>query len=174
MFRCITIAVGLAVLAATGCLAQNSARGQGRNPGVCSARYLMTSAPKCERSSPRRLCPGIFIPRTSRSGRSWSRRSRRPPRPCSRRCREKLDVKLEPTTIGGVKAFVLTPKAIAPENQNRVFLHFHGGAYVLNPGEPGTPSDLAAFGLSMSLVLRAKQDGFHAFRDPRPDRPGRT
>ena len=62
--------------------------------------------------------------------------------------REKLAVKLEPTTIGGVKAFILTPEVIAPENQNRVFLHFHGGAYVLNPGEPGTREAtlMAAFG----------------------------
>jgi hypothetical protein len=46
--------------------------------------------------------------------------------------REKLGVKLEQATIGGVNVFVLTPQTIAPENQNRVFIHFHGGAYVLN------------------------------------------
>ena len=126
--------------------------------------------------------------------------------------RQKLGVSIEPTTIGGVKAFVLAPKTIAPENQNRVFLHFHGGAYVLNPGEAGTregmlmaafgrakvisvdyrtssdapypaalddcvavyrellkttpPQKIAVFGtstgggLTMALVLRAKQDGF--------------
>src|SRR4051812_43685805 len=49
--------------------------------------------------------------------------------------RERLRVSLEPVTLGGVPAFILTPKEIAPENRNRVFLHFHGGAYVLNPGE---------------------------------------
>ena len=42
--------------------------------------------------------------------------------------REKLGVKLEQATIGGVNVFVLTPQTIAPENQNRVFVHFHGGA----------------------------------------------
>src|SRR5215467_9573143 len=52
--------------------------------------------------------------------------------------REKLGVKLEQTAIGGVNVFFLTPQTIAPENQNRVFVHFHGGAYVINPGEPGT------------------------------------
>ncbi len=126
--------------------------------------------------------------------------------------RQKLGVSIEPTTIGGVGAFILTPQTVAPENQNRVFLHFHGGAYVLNPGEAGTregmlmaafgrakvisvdyrtssdapypaalddcvavyrellkttpPQRIAVFGtstgggLSMALVLRAKQDGF--------------
>jgi epsilon-lactone hydrolase len=62
--------------------------------------------------------------------------------------REKLGVKLEQATIGGVNVFVLTPQTIAPENQNRVFIHFHGGAYVLNPGEPGTREGtlMAGFG----------------------------
>src|SRR6516225_2768228 len=62
--------------------------------------------------------------------------------------REKLGVKLEQTTIGGVNVFILTPRTIAPENANRVFVHFHGGAYVLNPGEPGTREGtlMAGFG----------------------------
>src|SRR5215471_16231567 len=37
--------------------------------------------------------------------------------------REKLGVKLEQMTIGGVNVYVLTPQTIAPENQNRVFVH---------------------------------------------------
>src|SRR5262249_17267226 len=62
--------------------------------------------------------------------------------------REKLGVSSEPATIGGVKVFVLTPKTIAPENQNRGLVHFHGGAYVVNPGEAGTREGIlkAAFG----------------------------
>jgi acetyl esterase/lipase len=52
--------------------------------------------------------------------------------------RDRLHVKVEPTTIGGVKAFVITPERIAPENQNRLLIHFHGGYYVLQPGEVGT------------------------------------
>ena len=62
--------------------------------------------------------------------------------------REKLGVKLDQTTIGGVNVFILTPRTIAPENANRVLVHFHGGAYVLNPGEPGTREGtlMAGFG----------------------------
>jgi epsilon-lactone hydrolase len=37
--------------------------------------------------------------------------------------REKLGVTMEPTVIGGVKAFVLTPKEIPPENRNRLLIH---------------------------------------------------
>jgi monoterpene epsilon-lactone hydrolase len=62
--------------------------------------------------------------------------------------REKLGVRIEQATMAGVNVFILTPETIAPENQNRVFLHFHGGAYVLQPGEPGTREGtlMAGFG----------------------------
>jgi epsilon-lactone hydrolase len=52
--------------------------------------------------------------------------------------REKLGVSIEPTTLGGVKAFILTPKEIAPANRNRLLVHVHGGGYVFGPGEAGT------------------------------------
>jgi acetyl esterase/lipase len=52
--------------------------------------------------------------------------------------REKLGVTLEPTVIGGVKAFIVTPKEIPPANRNRLLVHMHGGAYVYYPGEAGT------------------------------------
>jgi monoterpene epsilon-lactone hydrolase len=76
--------------------------------------------------------------------------------------REKLGVKLEQTSMGGVNVFVLSPKTIAPENQDRIFLHFHGGAYVLNPGEPGTREAtlMAAFGRAkvISVDYRTSSD----------------
>jgi epsilon-lactone hydrolase len=76
--------------------------------------------------------------------------------------REKLGVKLEQTSMGGVNVFVLSPQTIAPENQDRIFLHFHGGAYVLNPGEPGTREDtlIAAFGRAkvISVDYRTSSD----------------
>jgi monoterpene epsilon-lactone hydrolase len=62
--------------------------------------------------------------------------------------REALGVMVEPTTIDGVKAFVVTPKAIPPRNRNRILVHVHGGAYVLSPGEAATKEaiELAGFG----------------------------
>jgi monoterpene epsilon-lactone hydrolase len=53
--------------------------------------------------------------------------------------REKLGVKQEQT--------------IAPENQNRVFIHFHGGAYVLQPGEPGTREGILMAGFGHAKVI---------------------
>ena len=52
--------------------------------------------------------------------------------------REKLGITMEPTVIGGVKAFIISPKEIAPANRNRLLVHVHGGGYVYNPGEAGT------------------------------------
>jgi monoterpene epsilon-lactone hydrolase len=62
--------------------------------------------------------------------------------------REKLGVTMEPTVIGGVKAFILTPKEIPPANRNRLLVHVHGGGYVYNPGEAGTAEAtlMAAYG----------------------------
>jgi monoterpene epsilon-lactone hydrolase len=52
--------------------------------------------------------------------------------------RETLGVTVEPTTIAGVKAFIVSPKSIPLGNRERVLLHFHGGVRVFNPGESGT------------------------------------
>jgi monoterpene epsilon-lactone hydrolase len=58
--------------------------------------------------------------------------------PARKQAREKLGVTMEETVIGGVKAFILAPKVVPPENQNRLLVHVHGGGYVYNPGEAGT------------------------------------
>jgi epsilon-lactone hydrolase len=62
--------------------------------------------------------------------------------------REKLGVTMEAGTIGGVPVFTLTPKEIAPANQNRLLVHVHGGGYVFNPGESATGEaiPMAAYG----------------------------
>lgn len=52
--------------------------------------------------------------------------------------RKLLSVKMESTEIGGVKAFIFTPKVIAPENKNRLLVNLHGGGYVFGRGESGT------------------------------------
>jgi acetyl esterase/lipase len=62
--------------------------------------------------------------------------------------RERLGVKLEATTVNGVKAYMLTPNDIAPENRTRLLLHVHGGCYMLQGGEVGTTEGvlMAAYG----------------------------
>jgi monoterpene epsilon-lactone hydrolase len=62
--------------------------------------------------------------------------------------RDALKVKIEPMTIDGVKAFMLTPAVIPPQNKNRLLIHVHGGCYVNGPGESGTSEAtmMAGFG----------------------------
>ena len=62
--------------------------------------------------------------------------------------RAALGVTLEPTTIGGVKGFVLTPREIPEAHKGQVVFNIHGGGYVYGPGESGTAEAMlmAAFG----------------------------
>jgi acetyl esterase/lipase len=62
--------------------------------------------------------------------------------------RKKLGVTMESAVIGGVKAFILTPKVVPAANRNRLLVHVHGGGYVYNPGEAGTQEAtlMAAYG----------------------------
>jgi len=62
--------------------------------------------------------------------------------------RKELGVKVEPMTIGGVKAYMVTPQNITAENRNRLLIHVHGGCYVSFPGESGTTEAIfmAGFG----------------------------
>ena len=67
--------------------------------------------------------------------------------------REALRVTVEPTTIDGVKAFIVTPESIPPENQNRVLVHVHGGCFVSFPGESGTVEAVYMAGFGKFKVI---------------------
>jgi hypothetical protein len=73
----------------------------------------------------------------------------------TRDMQEKLGVIMEPTVIDGVKAFILTPKVIAPENQNRLLVNVHGGGFVYNPGVAGAeePTSMAAYASKSSQSI---------------------
>jgi monoterpene epsilon-lactone hydrolase len=66
---------------------------------------------------------------------------------------ERLHVKVEKTMIDGVRAFVVTPDVIPPENRNRLLIHVHGGCYVLNPGEAALPEALFMAGFGHFKVI---------------------
>lgn len=67
--------------------------------------------------------------------------------------REALGVSVEPTSIAGVKAFIVTPGSIPVRNRDRVLLHLHGGTRVLNPGEAGTREAILMAGLASFKVI---------------------
>jgi monoterpene epsilon-lactone hydrolase len=49
-----------------------------------------------------------------------------------------LSVTVKHDNIGGVNVFHVTPPEISAEHAGHVFIHVHGGAYVVNGGEAGT------------------------------------
>ncbi len=64
-----------------------------------------------------------------------------------------MHVKVEPTTIAGVKAYVVTPDEIPTRNRNRLLVHVHGGCYVLSPGEAGTTEAILMAGFGHFKVI---------------------
>jgi len=67
--------------------------------------------------------------------------------------RQRLGVKVEPTVIGGVKAYVITPESIPETNRNRLLVHVHGGGYVFGPGEAGTREAILMAGYGGMKVI---------------------
>ncbi len=66
---------------------------------------------------------------------------------------KKLNVRVEPTVIDGVKAFIITPETIAEENKNRLLIHVHGGCFVSSPGLSGTVEGIYMAGLEHVKVI---------------------
>ena len=82
--------------------------------------------------------------------------------------KEKLGVTVQATEIGGVKAFLVTPKSVPPRNRNRLLVHVHGGGYVFSPGEAGLPEAILLAGFGGYKVISVD------YRMPaRPPVPGR-
>jgi monoterpene epsilon-lactone hydrolase len=67
--------------------------------------------------------------------------------------RERHRVTIERTTLDGVRAFMVTPEVVAPENRDRLLVHFHGGCYVLSPGEAGLPEAILMAGFGHFKVM---------------------
>lgn len=67
--------------------------------------------------------------------------------------RERMNVTVERGQMAGVQVFAVKPDRISEENRDRVLLHFHGGGYVLNPGEAGTLEAIYMAGFSGMKVI---------------------
>ena len=56
----------------------------------------------------------------------------------ARKLAEVLSVNVQKEAIAGVNVYRVTPSTIGREHRDHLFVHLHGGAYVLNGGEAGT------------------------------------
>lgn len=88
------------------------------------------------------------VPRTAAEWKKLVAENAKEAAPTISAMRAALHVRTEPTTIAGVKAYIVTPQTIAPANRNRVLIYFHGGGFVLRPGEAGLAEaiEMAGFG----------------------------
>src|SRR5215470_3598604 len=67
--------------------------------------------------------------------------------------RERFGITSESMVVNGAQAFMLTPRAIPPENRNRLLVHVHGGCYVLGGGESATTEAIYMAGFGHFKVL---------------------
>ena len=66
---------------------------------------------------------------------------------------ERMHVKIEPSTIDGVRIYTITPAEIPAQNRNRIGVHVHGGCYVLNPREAALPEAIFMAGFAHMKVI---------------------
>ncbi|GAC1663501.1 MAG: alpha/beta hydrolase [Acidobacteriaceae bacterium] len=67
--------------------------------------------------------------------------------------RQRLHVTVKPSTINGVRVYVVTPDVVPPEHRDKLLIHVHGGCYELSPGEAGTPEAIMMAGLGHFNVI---------------------
>ena len=67
--------------------------------------------------------------------------------------KEKFGVTVEPTTIGGVRSFIVTPGTMPDANRNRLLVHVHGGGYVFGPGQAALPEAILLSGIGGFKVI---------------------
>jgi monoterpene epsilon-lactone hydrolase len=78
--------------------------------------------------------------------------------------RSALHVTVEPTTVDGVKAYIVEPETIPPENRNRLLVHVHGGCYASFAGESATAEAIYMAGFGKFKIISVD------YRTP-PDHP---
>jgi epsilon-lactone hydrolase len=66
---------------------------------------------------------------------------------------EALRVKYEPTTIDGVKGYIVTPATMPPNHADKLLVHVHGGCYAALGGEAAVDEALFMAGLGGYKVL---------------------
>jgi len=147
---CFAAAIGLS---ATHAGAQTSAQG-GREVPAKTVPVPDTVSPQMQKLIAAPLTPTWnVIPKTAEEWKAQVNAGAAATMRALPALREELRVKVEPMTIDGVKAYVVTPEVIPPENRNRLLIHVHGGCFVSFPGESGTAEAIYRAGIGRFKVI---------------------
>jgi acetyl esterase/lipase len=93
------------------------------------------------------------IPKTAAEWKGLAAQSAAEVSPLLPPIRERLGITVEPSRIGGVPVFTITPRDLPAANRDRVLLHLHGGGYVLYPGESGAGEGMLMAGYGGFRVI---------------------
>ncbi|MDB5956255.1 alpha/beta hydrolase [Ramlibacter sp.] len=127
------------LLAATAVCAQ-SAPPSSREVPAKSIPVPTTVSPQLQQIIAQPLRSGWDTPPTTPEGwKQLAETTRTSALPNVQAMRERLKVRVEPGTLGGVRIYTVTPEKIQPRNRDRVLVQVHGGCYVLNPAEAALP-----------------------------------
>jgi len=141
----------------TALLGQNQGSAQNQGPRIMPARTIPvpdTVSPQMQRLIAGPLSPtwNVF-PKTAAEWKAQVDAGAAAAMAAMPALRDQLGVKVEPVTIGGVKAHMVTPRSILPENRNRLLVHVHGGCYVSFPGESGTTEAILMAGFGHFKII---------------------
>jgi monoterpene epsilon-lactone hydrolase len=93
------------------------------------------------------------IPEDLEGWRKFAAASRDDTSPTLVEIQQKLGVRVQPETMGGVNVFVSTPLQRDHKNDRRMLMHLHGGGYVLFPGLVGAGEGMMMAGYSGFTVV---------------------
>jgi acetyl esterase/lipase len=84
---------------------------------------------------------------------AWARERDAKAATVARKLAKALSVTIQHDTIDGVNVYHVMPSEVASEHRDHLFVHIHGGAYVLNGGEAATiEAILIASNLKMPVI----------------------
>lgn len=130
------------------------ALGQGRDVPARTLPVPETVSPQVQKLIAAPLRPGWdVLPKTGEDWKKVADAGAEPTIKALPGLLDRLKVKIEKSTIDGVRVFTVTPAEIKPQNRNRVVIHMHGGCYVLNPREAGLPEAVLLAGIAGYKVI---------------------
>ena len=146
-----SVAAGLAVALAAG---PGGAQPASRDIPARTLTAPDTVSPQLQKLMDAPLFPGwSTVPKTADEWKSLTATAAVNARASVPDLQKTFGVTIEPMKMGGVSAYAVTPREVAPANANRLLIYFHGGAFILNPDIAGTREAIAMAGYAGIKII---------------------